>query len=303
MKPIYKIDIVFIGLNSSIILFTGIITSLVFKKVFFLLIALSMAVEIFYLFLTLKKPFLRFKLVKEPFPTGWREILTRQSVFYRNLDAGGRDRLEKNARIIISEIPIDGIRGKTIAIDTRVSIAMWLAVVIHGQPYWELPVRDGIVVYPGETFNRQYVIGRGNREGQATTNSPLIVTEKSIEKTALFPGEGHNIIYHELAHYFDMEDGHVDGVPSARLSPGKVGHWKTVIHNEWKKAIKGESILGLYAGTNEAETLATAVEMFFDSPSRLKKANSALYSILQDFFNIDPASILQDMSAIAGKRV
>ncbi len=60
-------------------------------------------------------------------------------------------------------------------------VAIGFATVLNGQPEWEPPIKDGVLVYPGSTFNRDYTIGKGMRAGQATVNSPLIITQQSLD--------------------------------------------------------------------------------------------------------------------------
>jgi Mlc titration factor MtfA (ptsG expression regulator) len=100
------------------------------------------------------------------------------------------------------------------------------------------------------------------------------------------------VIYHELAHYFDLEDGQAEGIPTTRLPADQLEHWKTLIRKEWQKAAAGRSFLGTYAGTNEAETFAVAVEVFFENPQLMVEHNPELYRALKDFFNIDTLEIM-----------
>jgi len=52
----------------------------------------------------------------------------------------------------------------------------------------------------------------------------------------------------------------------------------------------GDSALDEYAGTNEAETFAVAVEHFFKAPDRLRRRHPDLYEALRDYLGQDPAA-------------
>lgn len=223
----------------------------------------------------------------------WKQILNRCSSFYRNLEEEGKQRFERDVLIFLGDFSIASIRGQEVDIKIKLLVAAGFAAVLHGRPYWEPPIKDGVLVYPGDRFSMDYKIGIGNRVGQASINSPLIVSEESLKHGFRHPEDGHNVIYHELAHYFDLEDGQAEGIPAARMLPGKVARWRNIIQNEWKKALQGRSFLGPYAGTNEAEAFAVAVEFFFENPQVMKTNNTELYEALKDFFNIDTLKIMQ----------
>ncbi|UCH95269.1 MAG: zinc-dependent peptidase, partial [Candidatus Aminicenantes bacterium] len=204
----------------------------------------------------------------------------------------GKQRFERDIRIFLGDFSVESIRRKEVDIKTKLLVASGFAALLHGRPYWEPPIKDGVLVYPGERFSKDYQIGKGIRAGQASINSPLILTEESLKQSFRNPDDGYNVIYHELAHYFDLEDGRAEGIPSTRMKPDQLLRWKTIIHDEWKKALEGRSFLGSYAGTNEAEAFAVAVEFFFENPHIMKANNPQLYDALKDFFNIDTLKIM-----------
>lgn len=290
MQIIYKIDILFICIYSLLILLIGTAFAIASHSIVFIGIALLL--EIIYLFFALKRPYKRYRALRQPTPKEWKQILTRCSSFYRNLDEESKQRFERDIRIFLSNFSVEGLRRQPVDIKMKLLVASGFAALLHGRPDWEPPIKDGVLVYPGERFNRDYQVGKGLLAGLASVNSPLIVTEKSLEQSFKNPDDGFNVIYHELAHYFDMEDGSADGVPSTRMSPEKSLQLKSIIHKEWQKALRGYSFLGTYAGTNEAEAFAVAVEFFFENPYKLKINNPDLYNALKDFFNIDTIKIM-----------
>lgn len=292
MQIIYKIDVLFIVIYSLLILVIGTAFTIASKNMIF--IVGTLLVEMIYLFFALKKPYRRFKALQKPMPEEWKKILTFHSAFYRNIDEQSRQRFDRDIRIFLGDFSIEGIRRQEIDMQMKLLVASGFATLLNGRPDWEPPIKDGVLVYPGERFNRDYKIGRGNFAGQATVNSPLIVTEESLEQSFTNPEDGYNVIYHEVAHYLDMEDGRAEGIPAARMLPGELQRWKNIIHNEWKEANQGRSFLGPYAGTNEAELFAVAVEFFFENPQLMTARNPRLYDMLKDFFNIDTLKIMNN---------
>jgi Mlc titration factor MtfA (ptsG expression regulator) len=291
MQIIYKIDALFIAFYSFLILAAGTAITIASGNPVFL--PVTLLVEFLYLLLALRRPYKRYRALKKPLPVEWKQLLTRCSSFYRNLDEEGKPRFERDVLIFLSDFSIESIRRQEVDIKLKLLVAAGFAAVLHGRPHWEPPIKDGVLVYPGDRFSKDYKIGIGNRVGQASINSPLIVSEESLKHGFRHPEDGHNVIYHELAHYFDLEDGQAEGVPASRMIPGNVERWKRIIHSEWKKALEGRSFLGSYAGTNEAEAFAVAVEFFFENPQVVKTDNPELYDALKDFFNIDTLEILR----------
>jgi Mlc titration factor MtfA (ptsG expression regulator) len=292
MQVIYKIDKIFIFIFSFIILIIGLVGAISFRNfLFFLFMAM---VEFFYLFFSLKRYFRRLKAIKAEFPEAWRTILSIHSSLYRNLCEPNKTRFEKDIQIILSDYSIEGIKGRRINIETKILVASSVATMLNGRPYWEPPILDGIVIYPGHSFNRHFQPGKGNYAGLASYRGPMILTEGALEESTKHPNDGFNVVIHELAHYFDMEDGKAEGIPSARLSFKKISKWKKMISKEWQRAFQQRSFLRDYAGTNEAEFFAVVTESFFEKPWEVKQKNPELYDTLKDFFNLDTAHIIKE---------
>jgi len=291
MQVIYKVDIVFLVLQACLIV--GIGGALAFALGSFVLFGFVLGIVSIYLYRGLRRPFRRYRAIKKPFPEPWRNFLSQNSVFYRNLNIEGKTHFENDLRLFLTEYSISGIQGHEVNLDTKLLVAAGVVTVIHGRPYWEPPLRDGILVYPGESFNQRYELNRGNRIGLATINSPLILTEASLKESFLRADDGHNVVIHELAHYFDFEDGKAKGIPSAWMNQLDYEKWKTIIHDEYENAGRGISFLRDYAGTNEAELFAVAVECFFENPRLMVENNPQLYHLLKDFFNLDTLNIME----------
>ena len=289
MQSIYKPDRIFILIHSLIILVSGMAVALFSGHP--ALLILAGAVLALYLGLALRRPLRRRRALRRPFPEGWREFLKRHSPFYSAFDKPGRDSFERDIRFCLSDLRIEGIRNSPVKPELRLLIAMGMATMLHGRPEWEPPVST-VLVYPGERFDGDYRIGRGNFVGQAPRRGPLIVTEESLERSFSDPIDGFNVLYHELAHCFDWEDGFADGIPAARMMSIGIAGWKAILSREWRRVRNGQSILPDYAGTNEAEFLAVACEYFFEAPGKLEGDMPEFYSAMKEFFHLDPVRII-----------
>ncbi len=280
MQVIYKIDIVFLWVYSSIILLIGLIGGVSTGNVIFP--AIMLGVEAVYLFFALRRPYRRRRAVSSPFPDEWKAFLADYSLFYASIDDGAKKRFERDVQIFLSNFSIKGTRRREVDVETRLLIAAGAAALIHGRPDWEPPIPDGVVVYPGQRFNRHYESGRGFYAGMATHRGPLILTEGSLEESFRDPHDGNNVIYHELAHYFDLESGS--------------SSWKDFFTREWETMFRdgSEPFLRSYAGTNEAEFFAVATEAFFEKPGEMRDREPELYNALTEFYNLDTAEIIRE---------
>ncbi|MCA9685529.1 MAG: zinc-dependent peptidase, partial [Myxococcales bacterium] len=82
-------------------------------------------------------------------------------------------------------------------------------------------------------------------------------------------------------------DGHPIGADWVSTAP-----WMEIITDRLGKLRRHQypHVLRDYAGTNEAEFFAVAVEVFFERPHALRDKDPELYQLLRDYFGQDPAA-------------
>lgn len=148
---------------------------------------------------------------------------------------------------------------------------------------------------PHEYRDEYGVVHIGQREltGEAWQHGPVILSWDEIEEDLAYPGEGANVVIHELAHKLDMLDGSPNGLPPLpRDMP--LSDWtrafeaayadlrERVERDEW-------TTLDPYAATHPAELFAVVTEAFFDAPWILTGEYPSIYRQLSLFFRQDPA--------------
>lgn len=233
----------------------------------------------------------RRRLLAEPFPEPWRALLERRVPFWRRLGAGARQRFEDDVRIFLAEQRIVASHGARLDDETRVLIAASAAMLGHGLPDWEWPTLRDIVVYP-KAFDESYAVGgRGQIAGMVHSHGPILLSQRDLRHGFARPKDGHNVALHELAHVMDFEDGRADGVP-ADLEWISTAPWLEAVASRLRKIRKRRypKVLRDYAGTNEAELFAVAVEAFFERPEELRAKDPELYEMLATHMNQRPAS-------------
>ncbi|MCP5052095.1 MAG: zinc-dependent peptidase [bacterium] len=231
-----------------------------------------------------------------PFPGNWRAFSEKYSPYYPLLDKKTRKRFEGDFRFF-SELDIKGKGGGLVKEEFRLYIALGFATLLIGRPGWELPVPGNIIVRPEKSIVRENETGT-HEFAAIAGKRVLLLTEENLLHSYRVPDDKYNNIYHEMIHYFDMEDYVCDGIPSAKRLGGKVKqseldkYWRAVLDAEFEKAKKGELKIRRYAKKNIGEFFACAGEYFFEQPKELLKDSKALYDLFQGFFNFDPAKLL-----------
>jgi Mlc titration factor MtfA (ptsG expression regulator) len=231
-----------------------------------------------------------------PFSDEWRTILERRVEFYRALPERGdaRRRFEDDVRIFLAEQQIygagEGHERLEIGDETRLLIAASAAILGHGMPRFEWPRMRDIVVHP-RAFDENYSNeGPSHIAGMVHHQGPILYSERDL-KHGFRRSDGHNVGLHELAHVLDLADGHADGVPIG-ASWASNAPWLEIVTDRLRKVRQNRypGVLRDYAGTNEAELFAVAVESFFERPHTLQEKDPALYEMLRDYFGQDPAA-------------
>ncbi len=227
-------------------------------------------------------------LVQAPFPAAWREQLQDRVAFYRRLAPPGRARFEADVAIFMAEQRFVGPQNAPVPEDICLLIAGAAAMLGHGRPDWEWPTTRDIIVHL-TNFNADYEPGEHHDiAGMVHAQGPMLLSRKQV-RFGFKKSDGTNVAVHELAHVLDLADGFADGTASFW---GTFPGWDALVKSRLTKVRRGgrEAPLRAYAGTNEAELFAVAVEAFFETPDKLRARDPALFNALAAVFNLDPGT-------------
>ncbi len=240
----------------------------------------------------------RRQALTRPFPDSWRELLTRGFAHWNLLDLEERRRLEDLIRIILADKYWESTSGFTLTEEMRVLIAAMASRLVLGLDYDYYHQVSSIIVAPSTVvLVGQRAVGGGLYTddperiiGQARYDGPVLIAWDAARQSARYPGQGHNVVYHEFAHKLDMLSGAIDGTPPLDTRAG-YRRWIEVCQAEYERLRRGEGgeLLDPYGAETPGEFFAVVTEVFFDRPLPLQTEMPDLYAVLRDFYRQDPA--------------
>jgi len=232
------------------------------------------------------------------FPSVWRTVLEQKVMFYRQLDAAGKQRFEADVIRFLDSVRINGV-DTSVDLTDRLLVASSAVIPVFGFPQWDYTFLDEVLLYPG-AFDRQYAVG--NQSGEYITG--MVGTGGAMEgkmilsKPALHQGfsnetDRKNVGIHEFIHLLDKEDGAIDGIPTILNNKTFALPWLKLIRQKTAAIMSGKSEIDVYGATSETEFLAVAGEYFFERPHLLQKNHPELYDLLAKAFNQDTTAVLK----------
>ena len=222
-----------------------------------------------------------------------QERLQNFSPLYRKLPDGLKVKLEE--RIILFQEIVEFKKWKieevTESMRDIVSAEACLLIINRSQlDYLNL---DWVEIW-GASIRTMH--SENEMAGQARP-SHVRLTWDDVEFSNYDGGDNFNVTLHEFAHVLDFaDDKTANSIPVSRDSL-EYSKWKSLLDREYPKLQKAYQrnqghVLDDYAisNPNRAEFFSCATESFLERSVELKKTNPEIYSILQSFYKLDPAS-------------
>ncbi|HRH69566.1 MAG TPA: zinc-dependent peptidase [Flavobacteriales bacterium] len=215
-----------------------------------------------------------------------RELLAKYALPYQRLSTSARQRFEHKVSVFLNEKEWVGA-GIDVAEEMKVMIGACAAQLLQGFPDVELKHFQRIVVYP-DSYRSQ----RSGRlhQGEVRPSAGLIIIswDDFIHGYSLSK-DAHNVGLHEMAHALWFENS-IENGEDHFLRPVLLKEWCAMADTEIAKINSGEDrFFREYAGTNQAEFFAVAVEYFFERPSEFRTALPSLYGSMANLLKQDPA--------------
>ncbi|NVJ68393.1 MAG: zinc-dependent peptidase [Gammaproteobacteria bacterium] len=267
----------------------------------FLIILAASGVAIYWIATSNKrKAQKRQSIASIPFPVEWRKILRKNLPFFYKMPADLQLQLKDKMQIFLAEKAFVGRQGQAINDEVRVTIAAQACLLLLNRNTDFYPFLKTIVVYPAafitqhEQYDSSGIKTKDARVllGESWTRGQVILSWRDSASGGADFEDGHNLVIHEFAHQLDGESGVTNGAPPLNKDQS-YQEWSKVLSQEFQKlqnqARTGQdSFLDKYGATNPAEFFAVTSEVFFEKPKELKELHPALFSQLEQYYQIDP---------------
>ena len=241
----------------------------------------------------------RARVVRQPFPPAWREILRQRMPYFRRLPPDLQLQLKKHIQILIAEKPFIGCNGLQVSDEMRVLVAAQAALLLLNRGAGYFRGLHQILLYPGPfVVERPVNVGGVTQEarrvlaGESWQQGQVILSWDDVLAGAADPEDGQNVVIHEFAHRLDQETGSANGAPWLGRRE-RYARWSAVLGAAYARlhqqlAEGAEPLVDPYGASDPAEFFAVVSEVFFEQPARLAAADAALYRELADFYRVDP---------------
>ncbi len=216
-------------------------------------------------------------------------ILRKYAIIYQRLGPEEQRIFEHKVSTFLNEKDWIGV-GMEVAEEMKVMIAACAAQLLRGFPEVELRHFDRIVVYPDSY--RHHRSGRMHQGEVRPKLGMIIISWDDFLHGYAHSRDAHNVGLHEMAHALWFENS-IENGEDHFLDAGLLDEWQSLAASEVRRIKAHEpSYFRDYAGTNQAEFFAVAVEYFFEQPAEFKRARPTYYSNLSALLKQDPAAEL-----------
>ena len=241
----------------------------------------------------------RARVVRQPFPAAWREILRQRMPYFRRLPPDLQLQLKKHIQILIAEKPFIGCNGLQVSDEMRVLVAAQAALLLLNRGAGYFRGLHQILLYPGPVVvDRPVNVGGVTQEarrvlaGESWQQGQVILSWDDVLAGAADPADGQNVVIHEFAHRLVQETGSANGAPWLGRRE-RYARWSSVLGAAYARlhqqlAEGAEPLVDPYGATDPAEFFAVVSEVFFEQPARLAAADAALYHELVAYYRVDP---------------
>lgn len=245
----------------------------------------------------------RAKILAAPFPGNWEQIIRDNVRHVRSLTSVQQHKLRRQVRIFVAEKNWEGCGGLILTDEIKVTIAAQACLLIVGMDEdWLFEHVLSILVYAAgyvapasQASGTGMVIDSGEpRLGEAWWQGPVILSWSDALAGGRRESAGRNLVLHEFAHQLDMMNGRIcDGAPPLKTRE-QHERWVSVLGPMFDQLVEDcrnghRGLIDCYGAKNPAEFFAVITETFFERPEALRYHYEEAYSVLRDFYGLDPA--------------
>jgi Mlc titration factor MtfA (ptsG expression regulator) len=219
--------------------------------------------------------------------TGQRATLAKYAIHYQRLGPEEKQRFERIVSTFIHDKEWRGVRMR-VEEEMKVMVSACAAELLLGFPELELRHFDTIVLHPDSYRSNSGRMHQGEVRPKAGV---IMISWRDFLHGYAHTRDAHNVGLHEMAHALWFENKIQNGEHNF-LHPELLQDWIDHADAEMERIKSGKSgLLREYAGTNQPEFFAVAVEYFFELPREFKQDLPELYAVLSAMLRQDPAAL------------
>lgn len=219
------------------------------------------------------------------------EILLKRFPYYRKLDDKGKKHFLNKLRYFLYSKNFIPRNKMKITPEMKVLISACAAQLTFGLPDIKFSHFNNIIIFPRRFLN---TITGHYHSGEVNLHGAIMFSWEDILKGFSDSENGYNVVLHELAHVLKLENI-IENDEFRFLKEEYLHNYSHEARFLTDKINSGEvGFLRKYAGTNEDEFFAVAVESFFERPLKFRETLPELYMLLAKLLNQNPAKLEED---------
>lgn len=214
-----------------------------------------------------------------------RTILAKYAIHYQRSGPAGKQRMEQVVATFVNDKRWVGA-GIEVADEMKVMISACAAQLLMGFDDVVLSHFETIVVYP-DTY-RSPKSGRMHQGEVRPKPGIIIISWEDFVHGYAHSRDAHNVGLHEMAHALWFENS-IENGEDHFLQADLLQRWGQLATADVRHIKSGgDHFFRDYAGTNQAEFFAVAVEYFFEQPLAFQEAIPEHYRLLCGLLRQDP---------------
>lgn len=231
----------------------------------------------------------KWQVPRETFPAEWREILSREVLFYSSLDQTEKERFEYKVQEFLLNCRITGVKTD-VSLTEKLLVASSAIIPIFGFDSWRYTNIHEVLLYP-DMFNENFEFEGGSDRrilgmvGNQSMEGIMILSKEALHLGFKNESDKQNTAIHEFVHLIDKSDGETDGLPKVLMDKQYALPWIDLMSKEIDRIYADKSDINPYGATNRAEFLSVISEYFFERPQLLEEKHPELYALLEKIFN------------------
>jgi len=226
--------------------------------------------------------------IMKPLSATRKSILQKYFFYYNKLSKQDQKKFEERVNRFLHSKRFIG-RGIAITEEMKVLTSATAVLISFGLPMVTLAHFNKILIYADTYYshiNRQYHLGEVNpRLGI------IILSWKSFIDGFVDNKDARNLALHEIAHALHFEN-QIRNEEYDFLNRNALAHWDELASKEIAHVRNNtQHVLRQYAGTNEHEFFAVAMEYFFENSTEFNKALPELYETMCKLLKQNPIKL------------